>query len=137
MNVPEWTGECPYFLLFVPASREPQLDHITIDLDEPSWLSRYGYIFRTEGEMFLIQKLTERVLLSVRLNEGDQGYYVARHVGIASGANPVKNEVVAYGIGKKRADGNQDNLWYLPWGQVCGGNDVEYFALQGLRKGLG
>ena len=129
----EWNGDNPYFLLF---KADSEGGHRVVDLDRPGWLQDDGWIFRTPGELHLCEKGTKLVKLSVRLLEGEQGYYVARHIGIATGVGVIKNETIAYGIGKKRVDQNQDNLWLLSWGQICVGQDVEYFALEGLKKGL-
>lgn len=127
-------GDNPYYLMFVVPVPHSNDEVINIDLDKPGWLAEYGHLFRTPCEFYLVRKVSHVVAFSVHLNEGDQGYYTARHVGYASSDNNA--ETTAYGIGKKRYDGNEDNLWVLPWGQVCGGNDVEFFALKGLRGGL-
>jgi len=145
MDLPEFQGTNPYFLIFAEEI-VLQLDGelwrkstkgTTIDLDEPGWMSKYGHIFDSVGDMHLVRKTDQAVVLSVHLSEGDQGYYVARHVGTTS-----HGETIAYGIGKKTRTqrkgtwhDNEDKLWVLAWGQVCGGGDVEYFALDGLKKG--
>ena len=140
MDLPEWQGDCPFYLLWVPGGGGMPLGPIAesteiVDLDRPGWLADQGYIFRaTPSEMYLIRKAGNLVVLSVCLLVDEQGYYTARHIGIAGSGGTA--ETIAYGIGKKRADGNEDNLWVLPWGQVCVGKDVEHFALQGLKKGL-
>ena len=137
----EWFGGNPFYLMFVrPLERDPEDPEIPlcemVDLDRPGWLSDQGFIFRTPGDLYLVRKDGGTVALSVHVLEGEQSYYVARHVGMAGGVGVAKNEVTAYGIGKKRVNGNEDNLWLLPWGQICVGKDVEYFAIQGLKKGL-
>jgi hypothetical protein len=124
-----WKGENPFYLLAIPEDKAPE----TVDLDRHGWLQDQGWIFRTEAELHLIRKAGRAVVFSVRLAKGEQGYYTARHIGIAGSGGQA--ETIAYGIGKKRADGNEDNLWVMPWGQVCSGNDVEYFALKGLKSG--
>lgn len=128
----EWQGDHPYFLMFVYDGGE---EIEVVDLDRDQWMVDQGWIFRKAGELHLVRKADNVVVLSVNTTEGEQSYYVGRHVGIAGGVNPSHNEVVAFGIGKKRVNGNQDNLWVLPWGQICGGNDVEFFALKGLKQG--
>jgi hypothetical protein len=139
VTTPEFTGGNPFYLMFVSAldvgSQEPVDDVEYVDLDRPGWLVDQGHIFRDVGDLHLVRKDGDVVVMSVRFLPGEQGYYVARHVGTASGVGVVRNEVTAYGIGKKRVDGNEDNLWLLPWGQVCVGRDVEHFALLGLRRG--
>jgi hypothetical protein len=143
MKLPEqWNGENPFYLLHVrnevldfgDGGKQEIFAHTIIDLDTPGWMAEAGRIFRSVGELHLVRKVNNAVALSVHLNEGEQGYYVARHVGFAS--TQAQSETIAYGIGKKRANGNEDNLWALAWGQVCGGNDVEYFAMNGLKQGL-
>jgi len=124
--LPEFQGTNPYFLLWVTES-----GHLLIDLDESGWMARHGHIFREAGDLYLVDKEDQSIILSVNLAEGEQGYYVARHVG-----NTGVGETIAYGIGKKRVDGNEDNLWVFEWGQVCAGKDVERFAIMGLRSGL-
>jgi hypothetical protein len=138
MDSVEWRGENPFYLMFVkPLEKDSDVPLIEIvDLDRPGWLSDQGGIFRSPGDLYLVRKANKGVELSVHVLEGEQSYYVARHVGVTSGAGVSRNEVTAYGIGKKRIDGNEDNLWLLPWGQVCVGKDVEYFAIMGLKKGL-
>lgn len=138
---PEWQGEHPLFLLSiqpvdVTIPGEPTIRsfvRLKVDLDEPGWLVEHGHIFREVGDIHLVRKDNEIVVLSVHLNEGDQGYYFARHIRNTA----LAGEAVAYSIGKKRPNGNQDNLWYFTWGQVCGGNDAEYFGIMGLRAGRG
>jgi hypothetical protein len=139
MDSAEWQGANPFYLMFVKPLEEgsdvPLVE--IVDLDRSGWLADQGSIFRSPGDLYLVRKEGRSVALSVHVLEGEQSYYVARHVGIAGGVGVSKNEVTAYGIGKKRVDGNEDNLWLLPWGQICGGRDVEYFAIQGLKKGFG
>lgn len=120
-------GGNPFFLIF----RGPT-EQTVVDLDEPGWMAKHGHIFREVGDLHLIRKEGEAVVFSVHLDEGDQGYYVGRHIKNSG----VPYEAIAYGIGKKCADGHEDKLWILPWGQICVGRDVERFALQGLWSGL-
>jgi len=136
VDLPEFKGDNPFYLMFVTSMDNATFDALVIDLDEPGWLVKHGDIFRSKGELHLVRKAPSRVVLSVYLLDGEQGYYVARHIGFATGGVGSQHETTAYGIGKKRVDGNEDNLWVLPWGQICVGKDVEYFALKGLRHGL-
>lgn len=139
MTSREWMGDNPYYLMFVapePVMVDPDVqwrESLRIDLDERGWMAKYPDLFRSAGELHLVRKSDDVIVLSVNVNPGEQSYYVARHIGFATGG---AGETTAYGIGKKRVDGNEDNLWYLPWDQVCGGKDVEYFALAGLKRGL-
>ena len=137
MDLPEkWHGKNQYFLMFLTAVKAEQPTIEIIDLDRSGWKKDQGWIFRAVGELYLVRKEKQAVVFSVHLNPGDQGFYAAHHVGMASGVGVTQNEVVVYGIGKKRANGNMDNLWIMPWGQVCSGIDHDYFGLEGLKKGL-
>jgi hypothetical protein len=133
VDLPDFCGNAPFYLLFVEDSLPEGVLPLIVDLDESGWMAKHGVIFRSVGELHLVRKVGDAVVLSVHLFPGEQGYYVARHIGFASGG---AGEVTAYGIGKKRVDDNEDNLWVLPWGQICGGKDVEYFATKGLKRGL-
>lgn len=129
----EWLGDTPYYLMSVGRSAEDDALDI-VDLDRPGWLSTQGHLLRREGsELYLVQKEPQKIIFSLAIFPGDRAYYLARHIGFTGGSSA---ETIAYSIGKKRADGNEDNLWYLPWGQVCVGKDVEYFAINGLKSGL-
>jgi hypothetical protein len=124
----------PYFLE-ISQDLGDRLRHTYIDLDERGWATKHIELMRQPGRWTLISKEGLRRVLVLRVSEGEQPYYTARHVGIASGVAPgVKPEVTAYGIGKKRLDGHVDRLWLLPNGLVCTGDDVEPLAL-GLIKG--
>lgn len=127
MDLPEFKGANPYFLLFVDVATQT-----LVDLDESGWMAAHGHIFRDVGDLHLVRKSDQGIVFSVHLDEGDQGYYVGRHVANTG----IAGEAIAYGIGKKRVNGNEDKLWILPWGQVCAGTDIERFAIEGLRKGL-
>lgn len=69
------------------------------------------------------------------VDEGDQPYYAARHVGHGIGS-PNIQEIVAYGIGKKTAEGTI-RLWVLPGGMICGGDDVDRIGVMMVKAGLG
>lgn len=132
-----WHGENPFYLIILHDAAVPK----RIDLDESGWLAKLKDDIDAPGEWHLVTKLTDKVILSLRVEEGDQPYYVGRHIGFAGASS--NSEVIAYGIGKKSQrfrkgtwQFNEDNLWVLPWGQICGGADVEYFALKGLRTSL-
>lgn len=113
-----WFGENPFYLVISMPD-----ENIGIDLDEPGWIAKYTDVFRKPAKWYLIHKLTNHQALALILYEGDQGYYTARHVGIAGSGGG--NEITAYGIGAKRADGRVDRLWLLPNGTVCTGEDVD------------
>ena len=143
MNLPwpdAWSGSTPVCLMIMA-------DEVTIiDLDETNWMQTYAWIFDTPAEWHLLRKSNKQAVLSMHVLEGNQPYYVARVIGSITGPHAGLS-TRAYGIGKKakriagkgekkRWAWNQDNLWWLPWGQVCGGTDVELFAISGLAKGF-
>ena len=133
----QWDGDIPFYLI---VNTEVPPGNVVVDLDTSGWLVTLKEYLEVPGEWHLVRKKNQQVVLSLRVNEGDQPYYTARHIANTGFAG----EVIAYGIGKKTQRfrkkkqqwvENEDNLWVLPWGQTCGGTDVEYFALKGLRSG--
>ena len=149
--VKPWAGENPFWLMVVPEPlvievpdgppvKQPQ-DPVKVDLDEHGWKATLKDVLESPGEWFLVRKKDAAVIFSLVVRKGDQPYYVARHIRNTG----IQGEAVAYGIGKKaqrfsrkkdRWIWNEDNLWILQWGQICGGTDVEHFAIGGMRKGL-
>lgn len=133
-----WHGTSPVCLLIITDADQKMT---VIDVDEPGWHKTHGHLMRAVGSWYLCGK-DGRPWAGMRVSEGEHPYYVARHVGI--GTLPPRddgqlrsNEVVAYGIGKKRLDGHVDRSWNLLIdGDVftCIGDDVEYFALQLIRR---
>jgi hypothetical protein len=102
-----------------------------IDLDEAGWATTHAYWMRRSGVVwFLMRKATTSPVLAVWVHEGDQPYYTARHVGIATG---IGAEITAYGIGKKRPDGSTHRLWILPNGIICTAEDVDDLGLRIVR----
>jgi hypothetical protein len=89
---------------------------------------------RAKAVWFLMEKTRHTPVLAVWVNEGDQPYYTARHVGITGSAGG--NEIIAYGIGKKTVSGEMVRLWVLPNGSICGGDDVDDFGVR-FVKALG
>lgn len=120
-----WRGENPFYLLI-----QKEDDAVTIDLDEPQWATTYADSLRSEATWYLIEKAPAVVRLAVICHQGDQGYYTARHIGKAGSSG--SNEVIAYGLGKKQADGQMVRLWYLE-GMTCGGDDVDTLGIRLLR----
>jgi hypothetical protein len=98
-----------------------------VDVDEPGWATTHADWMRKPGWWLLRRKVNSAVVLAVRVNDGDQPYYVARHVGFAS--TTVTSEVTAYGVGKKCADGSMVRLWVMSDGVVVGGEDVDDLGL--------
>lgn len=120
----EWSDDNPYYLLILTDGQPTE-----IDLGSWRWAETYADLMRAPGEWYLVEKSTHRIPLSLKVWEGEQPYYVCRHIGMTGSAGG--NEVKAYGIGKKRKVDGQwvtDRLWVLENGQVCGGDDVEPFA---------
>lgn len=122
-----WLGENPYCIII---SRGPD-DSLMLDLDEAGWATNHAEWLRTEARWFLVRKKDMQPVLWMRVHEGEQPYYTARHTGVAGSGGSTEN--VSYGIGKKRADGHVDRLWILPNGAVTLGDDVDEFALELLR----
>lgn len=141
----EWAGDHPLYLAIVG----PLGDIEIIDLDEKGWVARYSdilraatgerfSIFREPGEWFLIRKMPFEAVLSVIIREGEQAYYTAHQSFIWMGQARGHEQVTSYGIGKKRVDGNQDNAWWFPHGQVLVGtsDDADQAATMFLGRGL-
>jgi hypothetical protein len=121
----DWDGDSPFFLIFEPAAVGE--GNVGIDLDTAGWIETNKPYFRAPGTWSLCSKVKMVPLLSVILEEGDQFYFTKRHTGKAGGA---VGEIVSYGIGKKMVGGATVNLWLLPNGAVCGGDDVDTLALR-------
>jgi hypothetical protein len=119
-----WKGDTPFYLMFQPEGQEAGSGNVGIDLDEPGWVETNKEHMRGAGTWFLVAKVTGKPLFSVTTKDKDQFYYTKRHVGNLMAAS----EVICYGIGKKQVDGKTVNLWLLPNGMVCGGDDVDVLA---------
>ena len=117
----DWVGDNPFWLLF---ERPGDEGNVGVDLDAGGWIEANKGLLRSPGTVHLMAKRTNRSLFIVLMEEGDQFYYTKRHVGNLMAGR----EVVAYGIGKKKADGSTVNLWLMPNGTVCGGADVDVLA---------
>lgn len=127
-----WLDGNPFFLLIIPDGQEA----IQIDLGERGWVAKHSEsgVLRAPGRWHLVAKEGQRILGVMEVLDGEQPYYVARHVGFAtSGAN---TETVAYGIGKKRLDGHVDRLWFMANGCVTLGDDLEPIAIDLLKRGF-
>lgn len=124
----EWYDSNPFYLMIY----RPSGDSIRIDLGEHGWLTTYAEWMRGRSRWFLVQKDGDRVLFTLEVQEDDQPYYTARHVGVAGSGG--SNEIVAYGIGAKRASGMVDRLWILPDGTVCVGDDVGSLGVSLLHQ---
>lgn len=122
-----WQGPNPYYLMIVTVN-----ENVGIDLDQSGWMSAYAPYMRVPGQWVLINKASGHQTLIVKVEEGDQPYYTARHVGVAGSGG--SNEIIAYGIGKKRIDGCVERLWALPGGTVCGGDDVDSLGIIMIKR---
>jgi hypothetical protein len=118
-----WAGDNPFHLLI---ARDDKL--AVIDLDERGWLQTHKDLLRGESTWHLASK-GGGIAFSLVVLDGEQPYYLARH--FARGPE----QVVAYGIGKKRRDGHVDRLWiFYPSGQVCTGDDVDILGRAMLAR---
>lgn len=119
----DWAGDNPFWLMFHPTGEN---NRVGIDLDVPGWVEEnMQYMRDASGTWYLMVKASASPLFTLLVEPGDQFYYAKRHVGVL-GAQTA--ETVCYGIGKKKADGTPVNLWLLPDGTVCGGDDVDALA---------
>lgn len=123
MDAVTWAGETPVYLIVVPSGKEPVL----IDLDAPEWRTTHAETLASQATWHLMHKVTGLVFTLIAW-EHEKAYYVARHIGRGL-TSEYRAELVAYGIGKERADGHFDRLWLLPNGQICAGDDVEQLAI--------
>lgn len=127
-----WEGPTPYYLMIV-SNRETD-ESVTIDLDVSQWATTHAAWMRRPAVWFLIHKEHQSSALTVWVHEGEQPYYTARHVGITGSGGG--REITAYGIGKKKANGEMVRLWVMPNGFVCGGDDVDDLGVR-MVKALG
>jgi len=130
MEVTLPSGPNPFVLRINLASG----DSVGIDLDESGWMRTYADYMRVRSIWVLIAKSGAFPPLVMFVEDGDQPYYTARHVGMAGAAG--SNETVAYGIGKKLPDGSMVRLWMFDDGVVVGGDDAEEWGkMQVMRMG--
>lgn len=127
-----WAGDNPFFLVIAPLD---DMEHpVTIDLDTP-WISEHADLLRIPAlwELVIKNRDVNNTIMAMFVYEGEQPYYVKRHIGVTGGAT---NEVEAYGIGKKMNDGSVQRSWLLPNGAFCSGDDVDRLGVM-LVKQLG
>ena len=130
-----WLGSNPYYLLIVLASGR----HAEVDLDQSGWLKWFREYLRAPGQWYLVRKTDRLILATMLVHEGEQPYYVAKHVGftvVSDDPNGPRGETTSYGIGKKRLDGHVDRIWIMANGCVTLGDDVEPISLSLLRSGM-
>lgn len=129
-----WADDHPYYLLIV--ARDEAGGFQEIDLGERGWLTKYAEWMRRVSTWHLVEKRTGTIKLILAVHEGEQPYYVARHVGMAGAGG--SREITAYGIGKKRKLDDQwvtDRIWMMPDGTVCGGDDVDFLGIEIVKRG--
>jgi hypothetical protein len=127
-----WVGSNPYMLVIEPKDRT--IDPLIIDLDVSGWMTTHAPYLRIAANWYLLPKkpVTPLARLSMIVMNGEQPYYTARHVGIAGSGG--SNEIVAYGIGKKQLNGTTMQMWCMPNGTVCGGDDVDALSIAAVRR---
>lgn len=129
-----WLDGNPYYLMIVLADGR----FAEIDLGEKGWVAKYeaaGFL-SAGGQWYLVRKEDKVIVLTQLVYEGEQPYYVAKHVGFASvGGNGPDGETTVYGIGKKRLDGHTDRVWIMRNGCITLGDDAEPIALDLLKRG--
>lgn len=117
-----WSGETPFFLI-IELEDKPEAGNIGIDLDTP-WTTTYAEYLRSPGAWWLVDKRSQSPVMGLIVQAGDQPYFTKHHVGNLM----TSSELIAYGLGKKQADGEMVRIWLLPNGIICGGEDVDIIA---------
>ena len=127
-----WRDEHPFYLMIVLDDGR----YVEQDLAEPGWIAKLGEagFMRQPGRWYLVRKAGGTIALMLLVHDGEQPYYVARHVGFTNTGGGF--ETTVYGIGKKRLDGHVDRLWLMSNGCVVAGDDIDPVALDLLKKGL-
>lgn len=131
-----WQGDFPFYLVI--ELLDTSAGNVGIDLDEPGWVAANHDVMRKAATWWLYHKESQRPVLCLVVEDGEQPYFVKHHVGnlMAGG------EVVAAGIGKKvpaqyeqqgkrrvlKSPARVERLWILPNGVVCGADDVDIIA---------
>lgn len=140
VGMPEsWSDGNPFFLFILSLPDwiadengntvgQTEREQVIIDLGESGWVAKNADWMRRPARWWLVEKASGRAVLTIWVRAGEQPYYTARHVGKVGSAG--SNEIVAYGIGKKRADGHVDRLWALPTGEVTCGDDVDDIGIE-------
>lgn len=129
----EWRGTNPFYLMIRHAQLDGAIVHTVVDLDEEGWTTIHSRIMRLPGRWYLVRKEDRTMPIVITVAEGEQPYYVARHVGIGSETpeSLIQTEVIAYGLGKKRTDGHVDRLWHFhPQGVTVAGDDVDDIGVE-------
>lgn len=126
----EWAGDNPFYLVISPLDdmENPRV----IDLDT-GWITDHADLLRIPALWELVIKDPQqgRTIIAMFVYEGEQPYYVKRHIGVTGGAT---NEIEAYGIGKKMNDGHVQRSWILPNGTFCSGEDVDTLGVMLVKQ---
>lgn len=122
------SGPTPFFLV-IELDEKPSEGHVGVDLDT-AWTTIHADKLRLPSTWWLIHKQTGQPVMGVVVQEGDQPYFTKHHVGNLM----AQRELIAYGMGKKCADGTMVRNWILPNGVVCGGDDVDIIASRMLNR---
>lgn len=125
----EWADDNPFFLVISPHPIGEE-ERVVIDLGTP-WLTTHAAYLRRPGLWELVHKETNHTVMAVVIYDGEQPYYSAHHVGITGSGS---NEIVAYGIGKKKANGETVRMWLLPNGALCSNDDVDTLGIMLVRQ---
>lgn len=135
MSENDWKGDHPFYLMIRHRQDDGKMVSTIVDLDEGGWSEKHKDLMRKPGRWYLVHKVTRTMPLAMTVEEGEQPYYKARHVGIGSMPKDkvIQNELIAYGIGKKRLDGHVDRLWYFPQGMAVCGDDVNAIGIEMLK----
>jgi hypothetical protein len=135
--VDEWFDDNPYFVLLtaLEPNENGMNDFLILDVGEPQWQVVHSEWLRRPATWYLCEKAgAKNVKLAQIVFEGDQPYYVKRHIGQIMVGSGQGRSLIAYGIGKKvpareNNEARTERLWLLPGGVVCAGDDVEKLGM--------
>jgi len=136
-----WLGSNPFYLIIRHAQlSDGKMVQTVIDLDEEEWQDRHAEVVGLPGRWYLANKANRAMPVTMVINEGEQPFYKARHVGAAAAVSGIHDgdtisaEVIAYGVGKDKNDGTQDMLWHFyPSNVTCMGDDVNPIGAEVLK----
>lgn len=127
MTDQEWHDDNPFYLV-IRLSDGARV----VDVGEDAWLTKHADLLRKPGIWNLVWKHNHQPLFTVLVDEGDQPFYLTRHIGVAGSSG--ENEVLAFSIGKKAHDGTVSRLWVIPEaGIICAGDDVNRLGVQAVH----
>lgn len=135
MSDSDWKGNHPFYLMIRHKQHDGKMVGTVVDLDEGGWSAKHKDLMRKPGRWYLVHKETRTMPLAMTVEEGEQPYYKARHVGIGSmtAEQVSQSELIAYGIGKKFRDGHVERMWYFPQGMAVMGDDVNPIGIEMLK----